>query len=131
MIKKILTIVIGLLTPFLAIAGVIDQQAAQQIAERFAQLHGVQGVEYANQPSASRMLVSSTAVPSSLHVFNMGHSEGFVIVSGDDRTEEILGYSDHGSFDAERMPENMRCWLQSYHRQLSALAQNTPPKKPF
>lgn len=131
MTNKILSIVIGLCMPLLALAGVIDQQAAQQIAERFARLHGVEGVAYASLPSSSRMTASSTAVPNGLHVFNMGQGEGFVIVSSDDRTEEILGYSDHGSFDVERIPENMRCWLHGYKQQLSALAKNTPPPPPF
>ena len=37
-----------------------------------------------------------------------------MIVSGDDRTEEILGYSNTGTFDEIRMPSNMRAFLQSY-----------------
>jgi hypothetical protein len=37
-------------------------------------------------------------------VFNIGTNEGFVIVSGDDRTPAVLGYSDKGSFDMDRLP---------------------------
>jgi len=48
------------------------------------------------------------------YVFNVGNHEGFVIVSGDDRTEQILGYCDHGDFDADSIPEHMRSWLQTY-----------------
>ena len=33
------------------------------------------------------------------YVFNVGENNGFIIVSGDDRAKEILGYSDSGSFN--------------------------------
>ena len=48
------------------------------------------------------------------YVFNVGEQQGFVVVSGDDRTDEILGYADSGSFSEQDMPENMRSWLQGY-----------------
>ena len=57
------------------------------------------------------------------YVFNVGDNDGFVIVSGDDRTTPVLGYSDQGSFDLSRMPENMKSWLGSYAEQLKALSQ--------
>ena len=42
-----------------------------------------------------------------LYVFNMSKG-GFVVVSNDDRTRPILGFSDSGSFDPDNMPANMR-----------------------
>ena len=33
------------------------------------------------------------------YVFNAGNDNGYVIISGDDRTESVLGYVDKGSFD--------------------------------
>ena len=39
------------------------------------------------------------------YVFNADGGQGYVIVSGDDRTEQVLGYSDTGSFpDADALP---------------------------
>ena len=55
------------------------------------------------------------------YVFNVGQRQGFVIVSGDDRTPEILGYSDEGEFDAENIPENMKAWLEEYIRQMNLM----------
>ena len=52
------------------------------------------------------------AVAPSFYVFNSG--ERFVIVSGDDRMQPILGYSDAGSFSVESLPENMLSWLKFY-----------------
>lgn len=39
---------------------------------------------------------------------------GFVLVSGDERFNAVLGYSDDGTFDEQNMPENMRVFLQDY-----------------
>ncbi|MBR5061329.1 MAG: C10 family peptidase, partial [Prevotella sp.] len=55
------------------------------------------------------------------YVFNAGNDKGFVIVSGDDRTEQILGYSDTGSFDEEDVPEPLQEMLKGYEREIEAL----------
>ena len=46
----------------------------------------------------------------------------FVIVSGDDRMKDVLGYSTEGSFGTEDLPDNLRAWLGAY----TALAQAAP-----
>ena len=55
------------------------------------------------------------------YVFNRGEKEGYIIVSGDDRTEGILAYSDNGLFDYDRAPANVKWWLAHYERQLDVL----------
>ena len=54
------------------------------------------------------------------YIFN-AEGGGFVIVSGDDRTDEILGYSDKGKLQMDNIPENMRAWLNGYATQIDAL----------
>lgn len=56
------------------------------------------------------------------YVFNMGEDNGFVIVSGDDRAKDILGYSDRGSFTGDDMPDNLRNWMRYYESELKTLA---------
>ena len=58
------------------------------------------------------------------YVFNAGNDGGYVIVSGDDRVEPILGYVDQGSFDPDNIPENMRSWLQLYADQINYIVEN-------
>lgn len=58
------------------------------------------------------------------YVFNAEGENGYVIVSGDDRTPEILGYVDNGSFDEENIPDNMKSWLQLYVDQIKFLIDN-------
>ena len=48
------------------------------------------------------------------YAVNLGNNDGFVLVVGNDESNDILGYCDHGTFDEQQMPPNMRSWLESY-----------------
>ena len=58
---------------------------------------------------------------SGLYVFNVAADGGFVIVSNDDATTPILGFSDSGAIDVKNMPDNMRAWLQGYADEIAWL----------
>ena len=67
--------------------------------------------------------VEMTQVPmevEGLYAFNL-EGGGFVIVSGDDRTVPVLGYSPTGTLDWDNMPENMKDWLSSYAKSIASL----------
>lgn len=53
------------------------------------------------------------------YVFNKGDEQGFIIMGGDEAAQEILGYSDKGAFDYDKIPDNMRWWLSQYDLQIS------------
>jgi len=55
------------------------------------------------------------------YVFNKGEDNGFVIVSGDDRAKEILGYSDSGNFNSASLPSNFLAWLGFYQKEMKSL----------
>ena len=55
------------------------------------------------------------------YVFNTEDSQGYVIVSADDRTDAILGYATAGRFDADEISENVKAWMNSYAEQIAAL----------
>ena len=63
------------------------------------------------------------------YVFNADDNKGFVIVSGDDRTTDILGYSKTGNLDLEQMPDNLRWWLDGYVRQIEMDTSAKPAQK--
>ena len=48
---------------------------------------------------------------------------GFIIMAGDDRVSQVLGYSDEGTFDKENMPESMKWWLKGCEEQIELLRQ--------
>lgn len=57
-----------------------------------------------------------------IYVCNMGTNQGFVILSGDDRTVPVLAYSDTGSFDADNMPANVQWWMDYYEEAVAQVA---------
>lgn len=57
------------------------------------------------------------------YIFNADNNGGFVIVSGDDRTTEILGYSDHGELNFDKAPCNVKWLLECYQHVIDSLAQ--------
>ncbi len=52
------------------------------------------------------------------YIYNVGQDAGFIMVSGDDRVDPVIGYGLSGSFDAANMPANMKAWLGEYERQI-------------
>lgn len=58
------------------------------------------------------------------YVFNAGNDGGYVIVSGDDRIDPILGYVDHGTFDPDNIPENMKAYLDSFSEEIKYVIDN-------
>lgn len=60
------------------------------------------------------------------YIFN-NEAGGFVIVSGDDRAESILGFSDSGQFDATDIPDGLQSLLNGYEEQITAVARQQGP----
>lgn len=61
------------------------------------------------------------------YVFNRPNEGGFVLISADDRTYTILGYSDTGHWNENELPENARAWMENYAATISALPENYQP----
>lgn len=99
-------------------ANPISREEARQRAMLFVQ-RGWRAVDGENTTLARRRSIAETELQeaeftgSNLYIFNIGEQDGFVIVSGDDRTEQVLGYADTGTFDEEQLPENAREWLKN------------------
>lgn len=53
-----------------------------------------------------------------LYIYSDKDGDGFIIVSSDDNTETILGYSESGQFDPQNIPSNMEGWLEGMSRQI-------------
>ena len=75
----------------------------------------------ASAPKAKALKMMAAGRNDSYYIFNVGDEGGFVVVSGDDATEEILGYSDTGSINPDSMPCGMRMLLDSYADQIQFL----------
>lgn len=119
--KRIITLMMVLvLSATVASANPISRETARQKAAAF--LGGKQKLApVADGKRLSRQRRASAKEESEYYVFNIGTREGFVIISGDDRTEPVLGYSDKGTFDYETLPPGLQDMLEFYTTQLSSL----------
>ena len=73
-----------------------------------------------NAPRRLQRLVEA-AENDAFYIFNIEDNDGFVIVSSDNRTVPILGYSYQGHFDMSALPQHVRGWLDEYATQLTYL----------
>ena len=125
--RRILLLSVCFLMVSAVFAGPVTRQQAQEMAAQF--LAGKSNSHRAASASQMRAEVVMIATPHSdpwsetafdeagqpyLYAVQPADQRGFVIVSGDDRFREVLGYSESGTFDNANMPDNMRAWLQGY-----------------
>ena len=121
--KNILTLVLALFATTLLQAAQVNESAARNIAAQFMQARGMGAIApslpmKAPQQGGEQAQTNNAAY----YVFNAQSGHGFVIVSGDDRTQQpVLGYSNKSSFDPDNVPENMRWWLMQYATEIAML----------
>jgi hypothetical protein len=110
--KKIYFVSICLFISLVTFAGEVSEQQALQKAQQF-----MQGKQF--KPGNLRRAASSAN--NAYYVFNAENNGGFVIVAGDDRMPEILGYSDKGNIDMQHLPCNFQMLLNSYAKAVDSL----------
>ena len=116
--KRTYLIFMCLLTCLAMTAAQFTQEQAKQAAEQFLK----QKVSKVSTIKATKVVPIKQAKSSATnneskimaYAVNMGKNDGFVLVVGSDHSNDIIGYCDHGSIDAQNMPSNMRSWLESY-----------------
>ena len=116
--KRTLLLLLGIITSIVMIAGDVTPEAALERATQFMKQRSAQGHGPRRAPGAQPQLTMACRV-SGLYVFNADMNGGYVVVSNDDLSVPILGYSDSGNIDPENMPENMRAWLQGYAEEIA------------
>ena len=113
--KKILLLFVCTLIGVSAEAGKVTEQEALQKAIQF--MPNKQFVK-----SSTRRAPNNTTV-SAYYIFN-AEDGGFVIIAGDDRAPNILGYSEKGNLDIEKAPCNVKWLLDYYHQTISSLSES-------
>ena len=114
--KKLLFLLLAFMATVAMNAEQVSRQQALQKAKQF-----MPGKQFGNPKSFARAGSPTDQEP--FYIFNAEGKKGFVVVSGDDRTEPILGYSDQGEISVENMPENLKYWLECYEVQMKTLDQ--------
>ena len=104
----------------------LTEQQAKERAMRYLDTHEKEivsrskGLVRAGNPSDKERFISAKVEAKSIYAFNCDGG-GYVIASADSRALPVLGYSDTGSIEWERMPENMRVWLKLYDEAIATL----------
>ncbi len=122
-LKSLMLIVMALTVANMGAANV-DSQAAQAKAIQF--MNSQAGTRFMASTANMKLSHAEKSVAKAgaydYYVFNM-EGGGYVIVSGDDRAEEILGYGS-GHMDVNNLPCNVAWWLGHYKEQLEYLIAN-------
>lgn len=108
--KKLLLLLVCTLAGLSVQAESVSEQEALQKAQLFMQ------DKVFKQNGMRRAPMKDGKTPA-YYIFNAEKNGGFVIVSGDDRMKDILGYAKNGSLDLDRLPDNLK-WLLDYYSQI-------------
>ena len=119
--RKLLSLLTVITVAFQLMAAPVDVSTAKMKAQQYLVNKVFAGKTMA--PSASEVTLVKTmmgteAKAPALYIFNTATT--FVIVSGDDRAEEILAVGDK-PLNLNRIPKNMQVWLDGYAEQLDWL----------
>ena len=121
--KQIAICLVGLLLiGKVAQADPVDREQARTVATNFARVANLNinltPTKGAEDPMSGQF--------SNFYVFTGSNGRGFVIVSADDCTTPILGYSEDAPFVFDSMPDHIREWLQGYEDEIAYYRSHTP-----
>ena len=127
--KRLLSFVILYIFTFvIAEAKPITMEQARQKVIAFQLKRGdiqpMKAVVNAHRLASKRAAATTEYDP--YYVFERGEGEGFVIVSGDDQTIDVLGYTDEGTFDYDNLPPGLQDLLNDYARQIEKIQAGAP-----
>ncbi|KGN83679.1 thiol protease/hemagglutinin PrtT [Porphyromonas sp. COT-290 OH860] len=95
-------------------AGPIGREQAMRLAERYVQIDRAGELRLAEGEKKG-------GLKPTYYIFNDTDRSGFVIISGDDTTIPVLGYSDKGQVHLNRLPEQLSGLLKRHQKQVDAL----------
>jgi len=120
--KYILLIISLLILPINAVTGnTVSSSKAEQAARNF--LSGNSAV-----PSLKLVYGDATtkSAESSFYVFATGDT-GFIIISGNDGMEPVLGYSFESNFNPSDIPEGLKALMEGWKRNITAIRTSKSP----
>ncbi|MBO4673783.1 MAG: BspA family leucine-rich repeat surface protein [Bacteroidaceae bacterium] len=117
-----LTISLGLSTVPLS-AQQVTKEVAMEKAMSFLHQPESSGSNMRKAPRKAPQLVLAND-RDDFYVFNDEANGGYVVVSGDERMPDVLGYSYDGHFDNDDVPCNLEALLEGYAEQVAQLRSN-------
>jgi len=114
MLKRIYFMALVLASATAVLASPIDKQSALTAAKAFLAEKGSPMRLLESKPIRAAKSSSPQSEESYYYIFNAADNGGFVIMSGDDMLEPVLGYADQGHIDTDNMPDGLKALLDSY-----------------
>ena len=105
-LKRVILALLGAtMTITLSAAPVTREQAKKNAVDFLKNVKGSRTLApVQNRQKLGPRRAKATSTDTDLYyVFNRGNNEGYVIVSGDDQTLPIIGYTEEGEFDDDKM----------------------------
>lgn len=99
-------------------AAQVGESEARQVANRFFSAHSSL---FRASASQSALRLAYTAENERFYVFDHGLNGGFVVVAGDDRLPQVLGYGNEGDFSSGSLPPAVQYWMDEMNRQIAYL----------
>lgn len=130
--KQTITLLLFISLCGLAFSKPIDEKTAKLVGQNFLTSRTT-SASFKNGISLELSYVSTSKAINPLanikstnyfYVFNVTNGDGYVIVSADDNTTPILGYSDEVDFNPNNIPINAQKWLESYKNEIRYIIQN-------
>ncbi|MBQ3629903.1 MAG: C10 family peptidase [Prevotella sp.] len=133
--KRHLFIILCLLCALHLRANPVTVDQARQKAAAFFQDQQTSGARR-RAPAARQLRLAAQGRDATYYIYNAPNDgDGYVVVSGDDATTDILGYSNIGTINPDHMPCGLRVLLDGYADQIAFLRkkgitreQNSPRK---
>ena len=119
--KSLLLYLLLLLLSLRVVAGPVTPATALQKAQAFAASKNKILVTTAPTTKARVRTALGTTTDMPCYAFDMTGGQGFVLVSADDRTPDVLGYCDHGSYDAAHLPEGLVALMEQWAEELEQM----------
>ena len=99
-------------------AAQVNETEARQIADKFL---GAKTARFTSSATQSVTRLTYTAEAGRFYIFDRSQGDGFVVVAGDDRLPQVLGYSVDGSFSSDDIPLPMQDWMDEMNREIAFL----------
>ena len=116
--KRTSLLFIAMLAALMMTATQFTQEQAKHAAEQFVKQKVGKNASISEIKSLpinqARLSATSNDGEVTAYAVNLDNNDGFVLVIGNDQSHDILGYCDHGTFNEQQMPPNMRLWLEKY-----------------
>ena len=111
------------MTALNANAGNVDVTAARAVANQFIHQQNAKGFFNAHSTDlvlAHTEVTNAATGANAYYAFNL-KGGGFIIIAGEDRAPQVLGYSDNGHLDFNKLPYGLQGLLDGYKQEIAFL----------